>query len=337
MELKNNIWTEEEINILNQHYKIQSVEFLQRLLPGRTANSIKIKSNRIGLVKDYWWSEYEKEFLKLNYIKYGQAYCSKSLGRSIKSINKQVNTLELGGHRTTGFNCRIKHVSSYKVDAEKFINIITPEVSYILGLLYADGNINGGQTISITSLKNDIDEIKWIFDSTGIWNYTTFQKTDKGWREMAILETSNPILYQFLFNNDYAIKSGASADKIIDKIPLELQHYFFLGFSDGDGCFYFKKCNSKKCLRQFTIVGPFNQNWKFIIKLLDNLNIKYSYRQNSRVNENGNLSQNSSIRVCNKNGIIKFGNYIYKDIELNHIGFNRKYDKFLDIKKSYLI
>lgn len=63
-----------------------------------------------------------------------------------------------------------------------------------------------------------------------------------------------------------------------------------------------------------------------------NKEIKYSLAKESR--KNGNKS--SSIRIENKSGIVKLGNYIYDDFKDNNIGLARKYNKFIDIRNATL-
>ena len=71
----------------------------------------------------------------------------------------------------------------------------------------------------------------------------------------------NRFLYNFLKENDYHIKSGASASKILLKIPEHLQHYWWRGFIDGDGCFV---RNERNRLNILQITSTFDQGWSFI-------------------------------------------------------------------------
>lgn len=43
--------------------------------------------------------------------------------------------------------------------------------------------------------------------------------------------------------------------------PEELQHYFWRGYSDGDGCFCIKKQNNKKKTGDWSLCGPYEKDW----------------------------------------------------------------------------
>lgn len=321
-------WTESELKILKENYCNSDNKTLIELIPNHSLVAIKLKANRIGLLKNnYFWTPTEEKFLKKNYLKYGTKYCSDYLNKSYKSIGKKVFTMKLGGMRKIYNN--IKHHSYYKVNSNMFLKITKPEIAYILGIIYADGHLKKeSNEISLTCIKKDIDEIKWMFDITGDWSYNTFKKKE-GWQEMAILRTSNPYITEFLIKNDYGKKSGTSADKILKQIPKKLQNYFFLGYSDGDGCFY-------KGLKQYqyTISSCYKQDWTFIENLYNSISLKFKVYRNERINENNKLSRNSSIRISNRNDVIILGDFLYKNYKNDFIGFTRKYNNYLKIKSS---
>jgi len=54
-------------------------------------------------------------------------------------------------------------------------------------------------------------------------------------RKQGRLIIHNRPLVKYLVDNDYLVKSNASADKILSTIPEKFQHYFFRGLIDGDG------------------------------------------------------------------------------------------------------
>jgi len=78
-----------------------------------------------------------------------------------------------------------------------------------------------------------------IFNSTGKWRYYNISRNQ--WKPILSAVVNNRLLYEFLVDNDYKLKSYNSADKILSKIPNSLHHYFFRGLIDGDGCFYLNK------------------------------------------------------------------------------------------------
>lgn len=221
------------------------------------------------------------------------------------------------------------------VDPTQFLNIQTPEVAYILGLLWADGyvlcrekseNDKQRSIILIKLVVNDANYIKDTFLNTGNWRIRTRESSQKGCnrKPQTTIETSNKILAKFLYENDYASKSSASADKILSKIPDNLKHYWFRGLSDGDGCFYL---NPDGIHTKYSICSSYEQDWTYLSSLFDLK--KWRYKVIRRV-QNEKSSSSIFQLTCRKD-IINFGNYIYQNYPTDTIGFARKYDKFLQI------
>ena len=119
-----------------------------------------------------------------------------------------------------------------------------------------------------------------------------------------------------------------SPTKILSKVPDELKSYFFLGFSDGDGCFY---TNPNGFCKQYAISGSYEQSWVDFENLMGMKGCNYTIKKT--INKNGNKS--SCLRFTNKKSLLSFGEYIYKTIELDNIGLQRKYKKFLEIKEHF--
>lgn len=322
-------WTEGEINLLKIHFHNKTNEQIMEIIPNKSVDAIQIKGSRIGLVRDSNWSDVDEQFLKDNYLKYGSKYCSEQLLRSASGVIHKSSNINLSTKRI-GRGSKRKHPDCYNVHPEQFINIKTPEVAYVLGFIYADGHISNCK-ITLTCLKKDMDEIMPIINKTGNWSYRLIKKQKSTWQDAVTISTYNPFIYDFLVKNDFLIKSGASADKIINKIPDNLRKYFFLGFSDGDGCFYVN-VNSRAC--QHTYSGCYNQDWSFIENILNKLSIKHSiFRYKTPSKQNSEKYRGCSyVSIRSFESLTKFGNFLYDEYENNGIGLKRKYDKFKQIK-----
>lgn len=123
-------------------------------------------------------------------------------------------------------------------------------------------------------------------------------------------------------------KSVVSPSKILSRIPDKLKSYFFLGFSDRDGCFYKKKnCNKNAYL----ISGSYEQDWSDFANLMKKMDCKYGIKKH--ISKIGHKSSNLSF--ANKKSILSFGQYVYKTIEYDNVGLKRKYQKFIEIKENY--
>jgi hypothetical protein len=214
------------------------------------------------------------------------------------------------------------------VNPQQFIQPRIKEVVYILGLIWADGYIakyinkktnKKSYRVEVQLVENDMKDLLTIFAQTGKWNMSTnnYQNNDGLHRQIrTTLCTSSKALHTFLLDNDYSIKSIASPTKILQVIPQELHHYFWHGFFDGDGCLWISKNGYSK---QLMLCGSFEQDWICGINLLKRLNIKYNHHI---VNASCKCS---NLRITNKDGIIKFTNYIYQDKSL--VGLTRKYER----------
>lgn len=257
------------------------------------------------------YTEIEIEWLKENYPIYGSNYCSEFLNISLEQVRNKINKLKLNKNE--------------KIDIKKFKNIDTNEVSYILGLLWADGHIHkDNRHINISLVNDDMIELKDIFMTTGKWNYYIIDMKKYGnYKIQGKLSISNVKLYKILYDYGFSKKSELSPNYLLKDISEKLQHYFFRGLIDGDGCFYI---NTKHHTYQLTIASTINQDWTYIENLCNKLKIKY------RIDIINNIKSKSSIfRVCKKKDIIILGDYIYQDFSF---GLNRKYQKFLEIKNS---
>ena len=213
----------------------------------------------------------------------------------------------------------------YKVKIEQFLDITSPEVAYFLGYFWADGcvvNDNRKSRLRMNITENDGNSVKDVFSKLGEWNIYIRKKQMETWQNIMSFNTMNKYLYNFLMENDYHIKSGASANKIISNIPHNLLRYWWRGYLDGDG-----SINTRSNTLEFH--SCYSQNWDFSQKLFEDIGVKYSIY--NRIRKNGNKS--SSIRVAGRYNILKVLDYIYQDYNLDKIGLSRKYDKYYSIDK----
>lgn len=223
----------------------------------------------------------------------------------------------------------MKRYEDYNVNPSTFLNVTTPEVAYILGLLWADGNIYKTK-IAIECVEEDLKTLKHIFDKTGKWGSYIRHRNIK-WKPILNIWTTNKVIVEFLNKHNYSSKSIDSTS-ILSIIPENLQHYWFRGLSDGDGTFSYTEHINKKPNYRFSISGPFEQNWEYLEKMLKSLKIDYSIYQHSKISKTNRLNRASSLHIFRHTDIIKLGNYLYKDYEKDNIGLMRKYYKFTLIK-----
>lgn len=213
-------------------------------------------------------------------------------------------------------------------DISHFINPQDPFICYFLGFLWADGHIrkNNRYEISMTIVSKDFKDIKKYCHLLGKeWKYFEFQPKQSWHKKASKIYISHKNLHAFLKENDYNIKSGASADKILSKIPENLRHYWWRGYFDGDG--WFGNINKRQAFYTFYFSSCYNQNWHFVENLMAQLDIK-NYKISKNILTTG---RNSIIGCANYDGIIKFGNYIYQG---EQFGLKRKKNKFFNLIKE---
>ena len=220
---------------------------------------------------------------------------------------------------------RLKLNKIDKFNINQFRNIKTKEISYILGLMWADGYMtNDNRHIIIRLINEDMKKLKNIFELVGINNYKIIDMIKYGnFKPIGQINMNNVKLGKLFYNYGFKEKSIISPNKLLKNIPGKLQHYFFRGLIDGDGCFYI---NKKYYTYQFILASTINQDWSYMVNLCNILGINY------RIDKRDTLkSKSSAFRICRKKDVIKLGDYIYNDFTF---GLNRKYQKFLKIKNS---
>lgn len=213
-----------------------------------------------------------------------------------------------------------KRNKNYKIEPNQFKDIRSKEVSYILGFLWADGYLYA-DSIRMEIVSDDFTEIEPIFDCVGKWSKA--HRNRKGLRPSSTFIAEQKPLYNILKSYGFETKSTDAPTILLDNIPEELKHYWWRGYFDGDGCFY---CNKNKTLRQMVISSSYQQDWTHVINLSNKLEIE-NLKIKRIKHTKGHKS--SRIRVCNIDGIKKFGNYIYGE-KYDYMGLSRKRDKFLE-------
>ena len=275
------------------------------------------------------WNDKETKFLKENYSKHGIKYCMEKLNFSKNRILGKVQKLGLKLNPEVKSQSCSKPNNKCNINPDLFYNITTKEISYLLGLMWADGFLNPSKNgfshnLGLKMVKNDVNVIKPTLDSIGKWNFYERKQKIKSWQTTISVITNNKRIFNFLVENDYNEKSQSSADKILSKIPNDLKHYFFRGIIDGDGCFYYYKPKKGSTLRQFALAGSYDQDWAYFENLCNKMNIKYNIKRT--INKKNQSS--SVVRITNKEGIKKIGEYIYNNYETDKIGLIRKKEKF---------
>ena len=199
---------------------------------------------------------------------------------------------------------------------EKFFSDWSPEMAYVLGFIYADGNMSrDAYKIRIDSKDIQIlEDIRVAMDST---HPVSKQKNKNGyWYELMV---SNKALYGDL--RKLGVFPNKSLTMRLPEIPSEYMKDFIRGYFDGDGCIYEVK---RKRPTPGLEIDFATGSKDFAIKIINvlNENVHVSIRlTNPRKNY-------YRIRGWNQASEAIF-NYMYSENPTLYL--KRKYDKFLDI------
>ena len=268
------------------------------------------------------WTDEEIEILKNNYEQ-GANYLTSLLERDRSSIQHKLNRLRLFVSKETKSKISKVNSSKRKFD-DSFYSVcdITKNINeysaYVLGLLWTDGFLlKNRKTTGITIIKDDMIEINWIFNKFGTW-YSQ-DRVRKNKRESSTLTAYNPYLLNSLISYDFDKKSYISPEKLFSLIPQKYLKYLIRGIIDGDGCFYL---NTKRYTYQLTIASKYEQDWSFYIDFFNKLG--FDFKVQKRLNKK---SKSSIIRLCQRQKISDFSNWLYDGYESDKIGLSRKYNK----------
>ncbi len=299
-------------------------EIAQELGLSREVVRLWIKNAGIYEIRTQRWTAEDKEFLKQNYELLGPTGCSLKINKTVESVWDMARQLKLRLSKNKRLQLAFESADknrSHIVNRELFFNINTPEVAYILGILWADGSLRngkgGGNDIRLVLKAEDMDNIINIFNKTGSWGYKKWVHNQNKNLVSKLFCCDKP-LYDHLSSLDYKIKSYASASKVLGRIPEHLRHYWWRGYFDGDGCI-------SKNARSMCITSTVEQDWSFLNFLPENLkrNVKRGGFTNSK---NGKLNQYSRFILYQKDSRLFF-QYIYQG---DTFGFKRKRDIFLE-------
>jgi hypothetical protein len=326
MTIERNKWTEDECQFIKDNYEKNGAPFCAKAL-GRTVPAVVTRASRLGVLFRGALSLEDREYIEKFYPLFGTNFCSEKLKKKKSTVLSYIIRKNLKKVTFDDFQ-----VSDYIVE---YFGEWNAHISYILGLMWADGHIaksKTGKYISfLTIAEKDSLEIEPSLSHFGLFRWTkSFQynkesilKNGQVIRPVQRLirnQLSNIVFGQFLFENNYRNKSGGLPTQILSKIPLEYKHYWFRGLFEGDGCLV--ETNKNVSIQ---IASNFEQDWSFMEDLCKDLDIKGRIYRGK--NENGGCS---TFCINRKNDAIEFLDYIFKNREIDQIGFSRKYKKYID-------
>jgi len=215
-----------------------------------------------------------------------------------------------------------QYTRTYKYDFNHhyFDKIDTPNKAYVMGFIFADGNIHTKRNryrLTIGLAIKDICILEFIKQELQ-GNFPIVKKTSKGHHSCQLTIDSKHMIQQLVRLGMKPRKTYLTA---LPRIPHKLRKYFFLGVFDGDGCISILTRQRGKyvCVdHKMTITAKHK-------KTLQNL---LQYCGLSKYGKIIKTQQYHVWYVCNKKTIIEIYHRIYDN---KCWCLSRKHDKFKEL------
>lgn len=202
-----------------------------------------------------------------------------------------------------------------------FFRTLTPDLAYLLGIMFSDGNLHKG-SVQITSTDKDL--IDWIVKTIQYKNTVFELKPEqlKGTFESKItayhISFRQKEVYSILLA--YGLIENKSLTVKFPSLPNEFMPHFIRGVFDGDG---YVSLFPRKTSNGFDYKsGICGSSPEFMLPLAEHLNKVLSINKKCKPNKKGCYYYS----LTSKKDCIKFANYMYGNE--NHFGINRKKKKF---------
>lgn len=286
-------------------------------------NNIKQKEYFLSIdIKELICELYEKNNMHINEI------CSE-LNVDYGSVKRVLN------NKCVKLRSLSETRRKYNLDENYFDNIDTQNKAYILGLLYADGNVSKNKNTIQISLQEDdrhiLEKIKTEINTDIPLYFIEKSKKNKNCKNIYSFVIHSNHMRQALINNG-VVPQKTFVINFPKFLKEEFISHFIRGYFDGDGCFGFYKRkdrrNSYHCY--FSIVGTNDlcQKIKEIIesKLIIHCCIGYCHKK-----------YNSPIRclsISGRNNCQKVLDWLYDDAEMFLMRKKNKYLEFCNLYNS---
>lgn len=277
--------------------------------------------------KDYFLSNDTKELICKMYT---------DDQKSIKEICEELTVDYMSVKRALNKNgIELRSLSEalrkYNLDENYFDNIDTPNKAYMLGFLYADGNVGKNKYTMQIALQEEDKHILEQFKielNTDIPLYFKESK-DKNRKNTYALIINNKHMHQSLIDKG-VVPQKTFVIKFPEFLNEKLISHFIRGYFDGDGCFCLSKRKDRPSSYHtiFTLIGTdiFCQRIKEIIesKLNVHCSICYCHKKYD--------SPIRCLSISGRKNCQKILDWIYDDAKMFLI---RKKNKYLEFCKLY--
>ena len=260
--------------------------------------------------KEYFISEETKDLICDLYIneKMGIKKISKKLNIDYGSVKRALNKKGI----------KLRNLSEsqkkYTLNRNYFDDIDTQNKAYILGLLYADGNVGKDNYVIQICLQEEdkhiLEQIKNELNSNRPLYFKETNKKNKSWKNTYSLILNDEHMHQSLINKG-VVPQKTFKIKFPEFLDEKFISHFIRGYFDGDGCFtcYPRKDYPNKYRYGFEIVGQSENILKYFKDFFYKNNIKTNIYYRSTNNT-------KRLMTGSKSEILKIINLLYYDCNL---------------------
>lgn len=249
---------------------------------------------------------------------------SRALNISITPIRKVLIDNNMPTKQNISYYSKLH--KKYDFDENFFEKIDTEEKAYVLGFIYADGNLHKSTNSILLELsEKDMDTLIKL-KNTFAPNHPLF-KHEKEPNECYRLTINNYKTYQDLLN--IGLTPAKSLTIKFPVIENYLIKHFIRGYFDGDGCICYNNRNRRGKFQligqvEFSILG----SESFCLALIDYFKNIFI---NLRIDKSGRNKIISRVRTASRYDLIKIYKWFYEDAT---IFMNRKKELFEYIIKN---
>ena len=217
-------------------------------------------------------------------------------------------------------------MSKYKMDDNFFKKIDTEYKAYILGFIFADGNIGkdakgNPNRVRITLNARDSELLAKFKDILKFTGDLRFFK-DKGKYDSVSLNFGNRVVAQDVFN--LGCTPNKTSSKEFPLINRSLVRHFIRGYFDGNGSVYHLDGLTRLCDIRISLMSGSSLFFDSLVEIL---------LDNSIIKDKGVRRREKDFQLT-KSGVqaLQLLDYLYVD---SSIHLNRKYNKYLEYKSMY--
>jgi hypothetical protein len=262
---------------------------------------------------------------------YSINHISKLLGCSVTPIRRILKENAISTKRSEAL--RSKDSRKYNIDENFFEKIDSEEKAYVLGYLYADGNIHKSKTnVQLELSEKDIYillTIKNILKSNHKLFKHNIKINNKEYINYRLTITNYKILKDLL---NIGLEPAKSLKIKFPKIEKQLLRHFVRGYFDGDGCIYHKERNGIRVYNPYAFLEISMLGSESFCKSLKTI-LKKEINVDMRLDKSGKNKRISRLRTSKQESIIKIYKWFYSDAT---IYLKRKYDSFKEINDFLL-